>query len=138
MAKLPKSDPKIGIFWVCYENNAWHIFHSISYSINLGYTYGDFIIAGESHDPIWESLKRHQIIPEKSIYTDLPRGRVAYSTMDERYLVYAGKWIDKQIKQIIKSEFYLDSNTQWIADFHYDTFKKINLNFYNRRIKIYT
>ena len=128
MSKTPKNDSKIGIFWVCYDNSSWHIFHSVSYHINLGQVYGDFIIAGESHDPIWESLKRHRIISEKSIYTELPRGRVAFSTVENRYWVYTGKWIDKHIKQIIKTEFDLDSTTQWITDLHYNAYKKINLN----------
>ena len=123
-----KNDPRIGIFWICHDGNSWNIFHSISYTIELGQTYGDFVIAGESHDPIWESLKRHRIIPQRSVYTDLPRGRVAYSVIEKKYWVYAGKWIDKKLKQVIKDEFSLDSTTQWITDLHYNTYKRINLN----------
>jgi hypothetical protein len=126
MQKSSSDISKIGIFWLCFEDNHWRIFHSVSYTINLGQTYGGFTIAGESHDPIWESLKRHRIIPGKSVYTDLPRGRVAYSTTENRYWVYTGKWINKAIKQVLKTEFCLDSATQWIEDLHYNDFKKLH------------
>jgi len=118
--------PKIGIFWLCIKNGKVAIFHSEPISLVFGEKYGSFIVAPREHYNTWESLKRHKIIPKNSNYEYLPRGRVAYDSDTEKFVVYHGKYIKSilGIKSVIKDDFKLKRNTRWEPDLHYHKFKR--------------
>jgi len=118
--------PKIGIFWLCIRDGKINIFFSETISLIFGQKYGSFIIASGGHYNIWESLKRHKIVPKNSNYEDLPRGRVAYDNDKSQFVVYHGNYIKSTsgIKSVIKEEFKLKRNTRWESDLHYHKFKR--------------
>jgi len=119
--------PRIGIFWLYLKDGKIQILHSEPITLEFGQDYGSFIVAPREHFNTWESLKRHNIVPQNSNYEDLPRGRVAYSKDDNQYVVYHGSYIKSAptvIKAVIKSEFKLKSNTKWESDLHYHKFKR--------------
>ena len=118
---------RIGIFWLYLKDGKIQIFHSEPITLEFGQNYGSFIVAPREHYNTWESLKRPGVVPQNSNYEDLPRGRVAYNKDTQRYVVFHGNWIKSAptvIKSVIKSEFKLKANTEWVADLHYHEFKR--------------
>jgi len=118
--------PKIGIFWLHLKDGKIEIFHSVPVALKNGITYGNFIIADQSHYDAWEILRKNQMVPEKSNYEDLPRGRIAYDTFRQKYIIYHGNYITAlpKIKYVIKKNFNLKSNYLWETDLHYMKFAR--------------
>jgi hypothetical protein len=118
--------PKIGIFWLCIKKGKVAIFHSEPISLEFGEKYGSFTVAPREHYNMWESLKRHKIIPKNSNYEYLPRGRVAYDNDTKQFVVYHGNYINSSpgIKSVIIEDFKLKRNTRWEPDLHYHKFKR--------------
>ena len=130
LAASVKTDtaPKIGIFWLQYRNGEFSVFHEISYPIEHGSSYGDFIIAENPHYDTWETLKNKGIVPQNSEYVDIPRGRVLYNRVLKRYKVFTGKWVTPAIKKIISSAFNLPKRgVIWETDRHYNGFKRLSI-----------
>ena len=122
------STPKIGIFWLHCHDSIISVFHKVSFPIEYGSKYGDFIIADNPHYETWENLKEQGLIPQSSEYMAIPRGRVLYNRLLQRYKVFTGKWITPPIKKIILSAFNLPQRgVIWDRDSHYDGFKRWSL-----------
>ena len=120
--------PKIGIFWLHYQESNIAIFHKIAFPIEDGSEYGYFIVADNPHYETWENLKEKGILRQSSEYTDIPRGRVLYNRILKHYKVFTGKWITPSIKKLILSEFNLPKkDVIWDLDNHYDDFKRLGL-----------
>jgi hypothetical protein len=120
--------PLIGIFWLQYKDSRFSLFHSVSYRIENGIEYGDFIIAKEAHYETWESLKTQNMVPKRSEYDDIPRGRVLYNRVLNQYKVFSGTWINRSIKSVIATAFKLPkSGVIWDTDEHYNRFKGLTL-----------
>jgi hypothetical protein len=120
--------PKIGIFWLQYKGSKFSLFYSISYPIESGMEYGDFLIAQEAHYQTWENLKVQNIVPEHSEYDDIPRGRVLYNKVLNCYKVFTGKWVIPVIKSVIAEEFKLPKRgVIWDRDEHYNTYQVLSL-----------
>ena len=88
--------------------------------------YGDFLIHDKGHVDFWEEMKLKTGFPSifhKFEYDEVPRGRVAYNTIEKRFHIYADrKLLKKSIMQKIISEFGLSEQTYIIkTDGHYKT-----------------
>jgi hypothetical protein len=116
--------PRIGIFWLCFKDQRFKVFFSEPITLEFGEDYGTFVVAAQEHYNMWEALKRHNFVPKKSEYEDLPRGRVAYDKATQQYVVYTGKYIKAAMKAAIISDFKLRSNIRWETDLHYNKFKR--------------
>jgi len=118
--------PKIGKFWIYIKDGKITVFYCKSFSLDLGQIYGSFIVDPEGHYNLWESLRQYGLIPKNSNYEDLPRGRVSYNKDENKYIVYHGNYIKSSpdIKPVIKAEFNLKQNTEWVHDLHYDKYKR--------------
>jgi hypothetical protein len=122
------NEPKIGIFWLQYCDGEFSIYHKISYPVERGSNYGDFIVADEPHFETWEALKKDGVVPRHSEYIDLLRGRVLYNKVLKRCKVFTGKWVIPPIKKVIADEFDLPKRgVIWDVDRHYNNFKKLKL-----------
>jgi len=120
--------PRIGIFWLILKDSKVQIFHSLVTTLEFGIDYGDFIISPYDHSSTWDSLIPHKIVPSaKYEYDYLPRGRIAYNTLEEKYYAYHGPWVNSSAKAVVKSEFKLPTSTVWVPDTHY-SFKRWGFN----------
>ena len=126
LREVSADTPRIGIFWLYLNDGKVQVFFSIVESLEFGQDYGDYVVSTKEHYVLWENLKRHKLAPLTSQYEDLPRGRVAYDKSRKQYVVFHGKYITAMpgIKETIKSEFKLKSNTRWESDLHYHGFKR--------------
>jgi hypothetical protein len=118
--------PQIGIFWLQYRDGEFSVFHKISYPVECGSEYGDFIVADNSHYETWEALKKDGVVPQNSEYVHIPRGRVLYNRVLKRYKVFTGKWVTPAIKKAIADAFDLPNRgVIWDMDEHYNGFKRL-------------
>ena len=88
-----RDDPRIGVFWLHLKEGKVRVFHSIPVILDFGHEYGDYIIAYHGHYDVWESLKRLGVVPKNKPYVTLPRGRVAFDKVKNKYVVFIGKWV---------------------------------------------
>ena len=80
------SMPEVGIFWLI-DNKL--VANSIPW--RQGDVYGGFYNGKNDHATFWATLQR--IVPQwkGADYTDHPRGRVLYHSMNETFLVYSSQ-----------------------------------------------
>jgi hypothetical protein len=120
------STPRIGIFWLQVKDGHPSIFFSTPITLEFGQDYGDFLVSPADHWNLWEQLKSKGIVPKKSEYDDIPRGRVAYIKPEQKYKVFTGKWINPSYKSVISAEFRLaPPTTVWDTDLHYNGYKRL-------------
>ena len=87
---------KIGLYFYINEEVIME-----AVSVEMGIKYGDMITSKQSHFNVWEELYLKKYQHE---YDYFPRGRVVYSPVNNQYILYIDKCIDKagleQIKHI--------------------------------------
>jgi len=112
----------IGIFWV-YKNTVFG--KAISIERGERGAFG-MVDSPDDHNDLWDREKVYiRIFPGlcQFDYFDIPRGRVLYSTNDQKTNVYMDKTLfDARTKRRIADFFQLDiKNISWRTDFHYTT-----------------
>jgi hypothetical protein len=112
------SMPEVGIFWLI-DNKL--VADSIPWRQADGF--GGFYSGKNDHAAFWATLQR--LLPQwKGLeYTDYPRGRVLFDSMEEVFLVYSSRAIVNSpgVRATILAEFKLPlAATKFEADYHYE------------------
>jgi hypothetical protein len=112
------SMPEVGLFWLI-DNKL--VADSIPW--RQGDVYGGFYNGKNDHATFWATLQR--IVPQwkGADYTDHPRGRVLYDSMNETFLVYSSQAVvnNPPMRKLILAEFKLPlAATKFEADYHYE------------------
>lgn len=112
---------KIGIFWF-YKNTVLGIAEDISQGCK---GYNGLIDSNFDHVNVWETLEIKIQFPElKSMeYEQIPRGRLLYSTKQNKHIIYMDKTLfEPNVKQKIAEFFDFNSKLSvWKKDPHYNT-----------------
>jgi len=80
--------PKVGIFFL--------LDHRVlidATSLDQAERYTHFLIHGPSHIDVWEGWRKQRVVPTDLEYDGVPRGRVHYDTIAERFTILADKCI---------------------------------------------
>jgi hypothetical protein len=112
------SMPEVGIFWLI-DNKL--VADSIPW--RQADVCGGFYSGKNDHATFWTTLQR--LLPQwqGKEYTDFPRGRVLFDSMEEVFLVYSSQAIvnSPDLKKMILAEFNLPwAATKFVADYHYE------------------
>jgi hypothetical protein len=112
------SMPEVGIFWLI-DNKL--VADSIPFP--QADFHGGFYNGKNDHATFWATLQR--LLPQwKGVkYTDYPRGRVLFDSMEEVFLVYSSRGIVNSpvLREMILREFNLSLGaTKFEADYHYE------------------
>ena len=112
------SMPEVGIFWLI-DNKL--VADSIPW--RQADIHGGFYNGKNDHAALWTTLQR--LMPQwKGLeYTDYPRGRVLFDSMEEVFLVYSSQAIVNSpgVRAMILAEFKLPlAATKFEADYHYE------------------
>lgn len=108
---------EVGIFWL-FKGEV--ISDSIPYT--LGEDYGDFKNGRSDHCTFWASIQRLSPEAARYEYDQVPRGRVVYSTRDDRFFVYGSETFvhHRRQKSLVLGEFNLPPvKTTFRVDEHY-------------------
>ena len=112
---------KIGIFWL-YANTVLGMAEDISQGFK---GYNGLIDSNFDHINVWETLEIKIQFPElKSMeYEQIPRGRLLYSTKQNKHIIYMDKTLfEPNVKQKIAEFFDFNSKLSvWKKDPHYNT-----------------
>jgi hypothetical protein len=111
------SMPEVGIFW-------W-IDNKVADSIpwRQADAHGGFYCGKNDHAVFWRTLQRLRPQWQGKEYTDFPRGRVLFDSMEAVFLVYSSRGIvnSSDLKKMILTEFKLPlAATKFTADYHYE------------------
>jgi hypothetical protein len=112
------SMPEVGLFWLI-DNKL--VADSIPW--RQGDVYGGFYGGKSGHAALWTTLQR--LVPQwqGKEYTDFPRGRVLFDSMEEVFLVYSSRLLinSLEVRKMILAEFNLPlAATKFAADYHYE------------------
>jgi hypothetical protein len=110
--------PEVGIFWLIDNKQ---VVDSIPW--RQADIYGGFYSGKNEHAAFWTMLQR--ILPrfKGKEYTDFPRGRVLFDSVEEVFLVYSSLRIvnSPRLRRMILREFnLLLAATKFEADYHYE------------------
>jgi hypothetical protein len=110
--------PEVGIFWLID-----HKLVADSIPFPQADFYGGFYSGKSDHAAFWATLQR--LLPQwkGKEYTDFPRGRVLFDSMEEVFLVYSSRAIvnSPEVRKMILTEFNLPlAATKFEADYHYE------------------
>ena len=112
---------KIGIFWF-YKNTVLGIAEDICQGFK---GYNGLIDSNFDHVNIWETLELKTQFPELSNmeYEQIPRGRILYSSKQNKHIIYMDKTLfELEMKQKIAEFFNINLNqASWKKDPHYNT-----------------
>ena len=121
-----QNNPRVGSFWYDVENDMLFGVESQYAEDRPFYHSNQFnadIKTGRAlHQDTWK--RQAKIGRDKRFsgdYTLVPRGRV-FEVKDKGFVVYTGDWINDypQVKDLIKAEFELPENTEFVKDVHWD------------------
>ena len=113
----------VGIFWLLPDLS--HLFYAHKVRINFAQKYGDWLISWVDHNNVWDELEQSgylQYLPKRyrTEYWKLPRGRVSYNIVLNKYFIYHGNYFMSQHAKIIEAEFELTAeNIVYEEDRHY-------------------
>ncbi len=112
---------KIGIFWF-YKNTVLGVAEDISQGFK---GYNGLIDSNFDHVNVWETLELKKQFPElKNMeYEQIPRGRILYSTKQNKHIIYMDKTLfQSPTKQKVTDFFNINLNqVMWKKDPHYTT-----------------
>ena len=114
----------------------WHIpiiknkLVSITENLDIGESYGDFIVSSYDHYTYWEVLREKHAQLANVEYEFYPRGRVSYHKPSKTFYVYIDKNINTyEIKTDIIDMLNLKNmKTKFMFDAHYRTKKHVLSN----------
>jgi hypothetical protein len=112
------SMPEVGIFWLIDKKL---VADSIPW--RRADVYGGYYSGKNNHATFWTTLQRLMLRWKGKEYTDFPRGRVLFDSMEESFLVYSSRGIvnSPDLRTMIVREFNLPlAATKFVADFHYE------------------
>jgi len=112
------SMPEVGLFWLI-DNKL--VADSIPW--RQGDVYGGFYNGKNDHATFWATLQRLQPRWKGKEYTDFPRGRVLFDSMEEVFFVYSSRLLinSSEVRKMILAEFNLPwAATKFAADYHYE------------------
>jgi hypothetical protein len=112
------SMPEVGIFWLVDNKLV-----ADSIPCRQADLHGGFYSGKNDHAVFWRTLQR--LLPQwqGKDYTDFPRGRVLFDSMEAVFLVYSSQGIvnSPDLKKMILTEFKLPlAATKFTADYHYE------------------
>jgi hypothetical protein len=112
------SMPEVGLFWLV-DNKL--VADSIPWP--QADFYGGFYNGKNDHATFWTTLQR--LVPQwkGNEYTDFPRGRVLYDSVEDVFLVYSSRGIVNSpgVRKMLLAEFKLPlAATKFEADYHYE------------------
>jgi len=123
---LSENVPMIGIYWVNMKKKELKFVFGDPLSETPSTDKDDFIDGRFDHYSIWERLRKNNVLPKNwklLEYVDIPRGRVLYSKVVERFIVYTnhGLVLSDWHTRLVLKEFNLqDEITDFISDEHYE------------------
>ena len=79
--------------------------------------YGDFLVYPQSHFEIWDQYYYDKYGVDFDFF---PRGRVAYSRMENKFWVYSDHCIEECVRQLIDTCY--DRDVVWSYDEHYQCY----------------
>jgi hypothetical protein len=112
------SMPEVGIFWLV-DNKL--VADSIPW--RQADLHGGFYSGKKDHAVFWRTLQRLRPQWQGKEYTDFPRGRVLFDSMEAVFLVYSSRGIvnSSGLKKKILAEFKLPlAATKFVADYLYE------------------
>jgi hypothetical protein len=112
------SMPGVGIFWwidnkLVADSIPWR-----QADVN-----GGFYSGKNDHAVFWRTLQRLRPQWQGKDYTDFPRGRVLFDSMEAVFVVYSSQGIvnSSALKKMMLAEFNLPlAATKFAADYHYE------------------
>jgi hypothetical protein len=110
--------PEVGIFWLIDNKLVADSFPWRQADVN-----GGFYSGKNDHAVFWRTLQRLRPQWQGKEYTDFPRGRVLFNSMEAVFLVYSSRGIvnSSDLKKMILTEFKLPlAATKFTADYHYE------------------
>ena len=111
--------PCVGIFWML--RNGRVVIDSTP--LDKAERHNRYLIHSPSHFDVWERLRREGVVPQELEYDDVPRGRVAFDWISERFTLLADPQILRHsaaMRQIM-FQLSLPPATQTGTDPHYRT-----------------
>ena len=107
----------VGIFWMLPDGRL--IVDTTP--VSLAERYGRFRIHSASHIDVWERLKQANFVTQEVDYDEIPRGRIAYDVVVERYTILADQCIlaDTALVASLYQQFGLPEGTIEDRDHHY-------------------
>jgi hypothetical protein len=112
------SMPEVGLFWLI-DNKL--VADSIPW--RQADLHGGFYSGKNDHAVFWGTLQRLRPQWQGKEYTDFPRGRVLFDSMEAVFFVYSSWGIvnSSNLKKMIFAEFNLPlAATKFVADYHYE------------------
>ena len=113
----------VGIFWFLPDFS--ELFYVKKTCIEKAEKYGEWLICQADHSNEWARLEQSgylHSLPKRyrAEYWLLPRGRVSYNVVLNKYFVYHGNWFTREHAKIIEVEFEIKSgNVVYEEDEHY-------------------
>jgi len=111
--------PKVGIFWLTPDGDRilWHSESLVRDGLSVG---NEYVCSSDNHKEEWNKIKVLLNPKYTGDYTSLPRGRVVYDHVKDKYIVLGGRacqvsyikdmiisWYDLAKEKVI---FELDEN----------------------------
>jgi hypothetical protein len=111
--------PQLGIFWVYQER----VFGRARALADGEESQPGLLDSPDDHASLWEETALQKPVPAHLEYTDMPRGRVVFSTEDQCAIIYLDAALsDAAVRKRIRSFFDLtDTPVTWKEDPHYTT-----------------
>jgi hypothetical protein len=112
------SMPEVGIFWLIDNKLVADSFPWRQADVN-----GGFYSGKNDHAAFWTTLQRLRPQWQGKEYTDFPRGRVLFDSMEAVFFVYPSQAIvnSPDLRKMISRSFKLPlAATKFTADYHYE------------------
>ncbi|MGB0580685.1 MAG: hypothetical protein ACPGVU_13360 [Limisphaerales bacterium] len=111
--------PQLGIFWV-YQRQVFGRARALADGEE---SQPGLLDSPDDHVSLWEDPTMQMPVPVHLEYTDVPRGRVVFSTKDRRAIIYLDASLsDVAVRKRIRSFFDVtDIPVTWKEDPHYTT-----------------
>ena len=120
---IPESMGQVGIFWIIDGDIAGYGLESCA-----GGNYGDFKIYPGDHYGTWNDICRESQELLLYAYDYFPRGRIAYNTVKDLYLIYIDRCIDTELsRRSLVERFKIPANHEFKYDVHYSCNGCLNL-----------
>jgi len=111
--------PQLGIFWV-YQGQVFGRARGLAEGEE---SRPGLLDSPDDHASLWKNTELQKAAPAHLEYTDAPRGRVIFSTGDQRAIIYLDAALSgAAVRKRIRSFFDLaDTPVTWREDPHYTT-----------------
>jgi len=117
--KFHAAMPQLGIFWV-YQGQVFGRARALAAGEE---SRSGLLDSPDDHTSLWENPELQKPAPAHLEYTEVPRGRVVFSTEEQRAIIYLDASLSgTAVRKRIRSFFDLaDTPVSWKEDPHYTT-----------------